>query len=236
MLSYVSAKNKILQYIKTNALKAGDRLPTELELSEQLDISRLTLREAMNALKSDGMVHSVQGKGTFVACDYDHIADSLNSNSSVTEMIESAGYKPGVALFEKKLIRADECIAKQLNIQAGTDVLMCSRIRLADNDPVVYSMDYLAPQLATEFLSITDETISLYTFIEEQCGIQIGMSTTELIPTVADGDLSKMLNVDVGAPLLTFRATVNDVFGAPLVYAREYFRPDKFKFVVTRGR
>ena len=50
MLAYVSAKKKILQHIKTENLQAGDQLPTELELSEQLDISRLTLREAMNAV------------------------------------------------------------------------------------------------------------------------------------------------------------------------------------------
>ena len=52
MLAYVSAKKKILQYIKSKGLKAGDRLPTEIELSEQLDISRLTLREALNALRA----------------------------------------------------------------------------------------------------------------------------------------------------------------------------------------
>jgi len=236
MLAYVSAKKKILQFIKTKNLQAGDQLPTELELSEQLDISRLTLREAMNALKSEGLIHSVQGKGTFVACNYDHIADSLNVNYSVTEMIEVAGYKPGVVMFEKKLITADACIAKQLNVQAGTDVLMCSRIRLADDVPVVYSRDYLAPRLATEFLGVTDETMSLYSFIEDTCGIKLGVCLTELIPTVADEALSKMLDVPVGAPLMKFRVNVNDAFGVPLVYASEYFRPDKFKFVVSRGR
>lgn len=236
MLAYVSAKKKILQFIKTKNLQAGDQLPTELELSEQLDISRLTLREAMNALKSEGLIHSVQGKGTFVACNYDHIADSLNVNYSVSEMIEVAGYKPGVAMFEKKLITADACIAKQLNVQAGTDVLMCSRIRLADDVPVVYSRDYLAPRLAMEFLGVTDETTSLYSFIEDTCGIKLGVCLTELIPTVADEALSKMLSVPAGAPLMKFRVNVNDVFGVPLVYASEYFRPDKFKFVVSRGR
>lgn len=236
MLAYVSAKKKMLQYIKNNGLKMGDRLPTELELSEHLDISRLTLREAMNALKSEGIIHSVQGKGTFVTCNYDHIADSLNMNYSVTEMIEVAGYKPGVSSFEKKLIKADACLAKQLNVQEGTDVLMCSRIRLADDEPVVYSRDYLAPRLATEFLGVTDETISLYSFIEETCGIQLGVCMTELIPVVADEALSDMLHVPVGSPLLKFRANVNDTLGVPLLYASEYFRADKFKFIVSRGR
>ena len=236
MLAYVSAKKKILQYIRRNSLQPGDRLPTEMELSEQLDISRLTLREALNALKSECVVHSVQGKGTFVTCNYDQIADSLNMNYSVTEMIEVAGYKPGVAAFEKKLIKADCCIANQLNIPEGVDVLMCARIRLADGVPVVYSRDYLAPRLATQFLGVTDEEVSLYTFIEEVCGIQFGACLTELIPVAADEDLSEKLKVEVGLPLMKMRVNVNDVFGVPLVYASEYFRPDKFKFIVSRGR
>ena len=236
MLAYVSAKKKILQYIRSRGLKSGDRLPTEIELSEQLDISRLTLREALNALKSDGLVHAVQGKGTFVACDYDHIADSLNTNYSVSEMIEVAGYKPGVASFEKKLVKADSCVAEKLRVPKGVDVLLCTRIRLADNVPVVYSKDYLSPRLTPQFLGIMDESVSLYSFIEETCNIPLGMSMTELVPMTADADIAEKLNVPEGSPILKMRASVNDVFGNPLVYASEMFRPDMFKFTVSRGR
>ncbi len=236
MLAYVRAKKKILQYIRSEGLRAGDRLPTEIELSEQLDISRLTLREALNALKSEGIVHAVQGKGTFVACEFDHIADSLNKNYSVSEMIEVAGYRPGVSSFEKKLVKADSCVAEKLRIPEGVDVLLCTRIRLADDVPVVYSRDYLSPQLTSRFLGITDESVSLYAFIEETCNIPLGMSMTELIPMAADAEIAQKLNVPEGSPILKMRASVNDVFGNPLVYASELFRPDMFKFTVSRGR
>ena len=236
MLAYVRAKKKILQYIRSKGLRAGDRLPTEIELSEQLDISRLTLREALNALKSEGIVHAVQGKGTFVACEFDHIADSLNKNYSVSEMIEVAGYRPGVSSFEKKLVKADSCVAEKLRIPEGVDVLLCTRIRLAYDVPVVYSRDYLSPQLTSRFLGITDESVSLYAFIEETCNIPLGMSMTELIPMAADAEIAQKLNVPEGAPILKMRASVNDVFGNPLVYASELFRPDMFKFTVSRGR
>ena len=49
-------------------------------------------------------------------------------------------------------------------------------------------------------------------------------------------DIASKLEVEIGAPILKLKATVNDVLGAPLVYAHEFFRPDKFKFIVTRGR
>jgi GntR family transcriptional regulator len=88
-------------------MKSGDRLPSETELSEQLGVSRLTLREAINTLKHEGLVYSVQGKGTFVACNIEQISDTLNNNLGITEMIEASGYRPGVGNFEKKLVKAD---------------------------------------------------------------------------------------------------------------------------------
>jgi len=236
MLAYVTGYKRLVQYIKDNNLKAGDRLPTETELSEMLQIGRLSLREAMNALKSEGILHAVQGRGTFVVCDYNHIADTLNVNYSVTEMIEISGHRPGVSYFEKSLIKADALIAKHLHVPEGSDVLMCARIRLADSTPVVFSEDYLAPVLATEFLGVADENVSLYAFIEKQCGINIGFCVTEIEPVLADKRCAGLLQVKEGAPLLKLNANVNDAYGAPLIYAIEHFRPDKFKFIVTRGR
>lgn len=236
MPAYVSAKSSILQYIKENKLKPGDRLPSEAEFSELLGIGRLTLREAMKILKSEGIIHSVQGKGTFVTCNTEHISDFLNNNLGVTEMIEASGFKPGVAFFEKELIKADDVIAEQLKIKSGIDILMCARVRLADDTPVVYSQDYLSPRLAQDFLSITDNNISLYNFIEETCKIELGFCMTEIVPVCADEKLAKLLKINKGMPLMKIKATVNDAFGEPLIYAIEYFRPDKFKFIINRGR
>ncbi len=236
MLAYVSAKKQIIQFIKNKSFRAGDRLPTEVELSEQLDISRLTLREALNALKNEGLIHAVQGRGTFLACDFTQIADSLNINTSVSEMIEAAGYRPGVASFKKELVKADAVVAERLQVTEGTDVLMCARIRLADDEPVVYTRDYLSPRLTSPFLGVTNENISLYSFIENDCGIRLGVCFAELVPLVADPEVSKMLNISEGSPILQMLASVNDAFGEPLIYASELFRPDKFRFTISRGR
>ena len=178
MPAYRSSSKRVLKYIEENRLKRGDRLPAETELAEALEISRLTLREAMNALKQEGIIYSIQGKGTFVACDYNYIANSLNLNESMTEMIEASGYTCNTSLFLKKIVKADKDVATGLDIQEGTDVLLCERIRLADDVPVVYSLDFLVPKLVSHFLEISNEKVSLYNFIEEKCGIEIGQCMT----------------------------------------------------------
>lgn len=236
MANYEDLHQIIRNYIKEVGLKVGDQLPSETELSQILGISRLKLREALNGLKTEGRIYAIQGKGTYVACDMDNIENVLNYNSGVTEMIRATGFTPGVAGFSKKFIPADEMLSKYLGVQVGDQVLVCSRVRLANNVPVVYTTDYLSERIARPFLESTDENTSIYDFIENQCGIPIGICRTELIPAKADKKLSKYLNISVDTLLMKFRLTLNDVLGKPLVYAEEYFRADSFDFVVLRTR
>ncbi len=236
MVAYIATKHKLQKYITNNQMKAGDQLPSEVELSKLLGISRLTLREAINALKHEGLIYSVQGKGTFIACDMDQISDTLNNNFGVTEMIEASGYKPGVSYFEKKLIKGDKNITKKLGVDEGTDLLMCKRVRTADGIPVVLSEDYLSPRLTTEFLSITDENISLYRVVEETCGMKMGLSLSEIEPVVSNKVLAELLEMKKGMPLLFIKNTINDSYGSPLIFAEEYLNPIKFKFLIHRWR
>lgn len=236
MLAYVSTKERIINYIKKNKLDVGDKLPTENELSKILGISRLTLREAVNALKNEGLINSIQGKGTFISGSIDNIANTLNNNLGISEMIIASGYKPGVNRFEKKLVKADKSIAKRVGVEEGADVLVLKRIRTADDKPVVYSMDYLVPALSAQFLSITDENISIYSFLEEECGHQVGSGMAEIQPVAAEEWLAEMLNIDKGAPVLMIKQVVADVHGEPLIYAVEYLRSDCFKLLINRRR
>jgi GntR family transcriptional regulator len=236
MLAYVETRQKIINYIKKNNLKVSDRLPSEKELSEFLGIGRLTLREAVNALKNEGIITSIQGKGTYIACNVDNISNTMNNNLGITEMIVASGYKPGVSHFEKKLLVADKCVADRLRIKAGTDVLVLKRIRTADGKPVVYSMDYMAPRLSAEFLSITDENVSIYEFLEEKCRVKIGMGIAEIVPYSAEDWLAQMLDIEIGTPLLVLKQIVNDMHGSPIIYAKEYVRPDSFKLLIYRRR
>lgn len=217
-------------------MKRGDRFPAETELAEILGISRLTLREAMNALKQEGVISAIQGKGTFVSFDYHYIPNFLNLNKSVTEMIVDNGYTCSTSLFQKKLVKAGQDAAEGLDIPEGSDVLVCERIRLADGVPVVYSFDHLGAQLASHFLEITDMEFSLYNFVEEKCGIEIGLCMTEILPVAADENLAEKLEVSLHTPLLKFKVRVQDVYCNPLIYAEEYLRADKFKFIANRRR
>lgn len=238
MDTYSAVRQNIIKYIKENKLKIGDKLPNENEFSEYLGISRMTLRETMNALRQEGLIHSVQGKGTYVSCSLEQIYNTLNINSSITEMIAMSGYKPGVKHFEKELFKANDVIAERLEIKVNSDVVVCRRVRTADDKPVVYSIDYFAPMLTPAFLSVTDADISLYEFMEKNCQIKLGIGYAEIIPVVCNNELEEIFEKDIkmGEPLLQVRQITRDIKGIPLIYTEEYLRSDQFKFYINRRR
>jgi len=236
MLAYISTKEKLINYIKKNKLQVGDRLPAESELSRILGISRLTLREAFNALKNDGLINSIQGKGTFLSGDVDNIANTLNNNLGISEMIIASGYKPGVSHFEKKLVKAEPSFAAKFGVEEGTDILVLKRIRTADGKPVVYSRDYFVPRLSAQFLGINDENVSIYDFLETSCGLNIGTGFAEILPVAAEDWLAEWLEIPSGQPVLMIKQVVTDIQGEPLIYAEEYLRADCFKLVINRRR
>jgi GntR family transcriptional regulator len=236
MLAYVLAKEQLINYIKKNELQIGDRLPSESELSKILGISRLTLREAFNALKSDGLINSIQGKGTFLSGDVENIANTLNNNLGISEMIIASGYKPGVSHFEKELVKATPDFASRIGVEEGTDILVLKRIRTADGKPVVYSRDYFVPRLSAQFLEINDENVSIYEFLETKCGLSIGTGFAEILPVTAEDWLAEWLEIPKGQSVLMIKQVVTDTQGEPLLYAEEYLRADCFKLLINRRR
>ncbi len=236
MGSQNTVREKIINYMKANDLKVGDKLPSESALSEQIDVNRLTLRESLNVLRGEGLISTQHGTGTFISSDLKHISDTLNNNLGITEMIEVAGFKPGAKEFERELVVADEELSQKLGVKEGSDILVFKRVRTADNKPVIYSMDYIASSLVPEFLNITDHNVSFYQFIEEEMNLSIDNSIAEIIPVKCTPDLAVKLEYKVNEPLLKMKQKITDVKGNPLLYAVEYFRPDYFIILVNRRR
>jgi len=236
MSTYLTIKKSLVDYIRIKDLKVGDKLPPETDLADRLNVSRLTLREALKVFREEGLTYTVHGIGTFLSSDFKQIDDTLDMNLGTTEMITSAGYKPGVTFFEKKLVKADINLVKSLNVSKGSDILVLKRVRTADNRPVIYSIDYFAPSLVNTFLSSNEENISIYECIEETLKIKIGNSMAEITPLCCTADLAKKLEYEEGKPVLVIQQIIYDQKGNPLVFSKEYFRPDCFKISINRRR
>jgi GntR family transcriptional regulator len=113
---YCIVKNSIFEKIQSGIYKVGDKLPTEMELCTEYNVSRTTVRIALEQLALEGRIEKVQGRGTFVSKP--KILQSLSSAGKgfSNQMLEQ-GYKPRIEILDLRVIPADGSLAKKLQLK-----------------------------------------------------------------------------------------------------------------------
>jgi GntR family transcriptional regulator len=223
-------------------LNPGAQLPTEPELSKAMNVSRSTLRAALDRLEREGVIIRKRGVGTFVT-QQPLVANNLNLNWGVTEVIRSTGAIPGIADLGVSLVTADHRIAERLSVEAGEPIVLVERVRLADNRRVVFSRDVFRHSLMRtpdgevslaaleEFLRVHQ---SLYVFLKAKLSLEIHHAMAWLRPMTAEQTLADRLEISVGSGLLYIEQVDYDSKGTSIVLADEYHVAEAFTFTVYR--
>jgi GntR family transcriptional regulator len=136
-----STAESIRKAIMDGLFPSGAQLPPEFELTKMLGVSRTTLREAIKLLEEMGLIVRRRGLGTFVSNL--SITKELSSNFGTATMIKQAGKAPGNQMLEIAITLADSEVAGELGIPEKSPVISLERVRTADQQPVVWSLDYI---------------------------------------------------------------------------------------------
>jgi GntR family transcriptional regulator len=228
------AHYELRQAITEGTFRPGSQLPTEAELCEMLGVSRTVVREALRVLEDDGLVTRRHGVGTFVR---NHpILKNLNFNFGITEMIESAGLKPGTSHLAVLKETADEEKSQQLRVPLGTPLTTVERVRTADGRPVVFSIDTLTDTLIerAQFDPERLRTESIYKLLQNSLGQAVEYGIARLLPVTAPEHVAEKLQLPRNAITLYIVQTDYSATDEPLVYSCEYHLPDAFDFLVWR--
>lgn len=145
--SYLMIKDHLLQQINDGKLKVGEKLPSEIEMAKKFGVSRETFRTAVKHLEKEGRLFVKHGVGTFVVSPLPNIPNRLEQLRSVTEMIQSAGLKEGERRESLRLEHCDEEWAAKLKLQVGDPVIVNERIRTANDEPVVVSINVIPEKI-----------------------------------------------------------------------------------------
>jgi GntR family transcriptional regulator len=220
--------------VEAGTYPKGSKLPSEEDLAAQLHVSRATIRDALQTLQERGMIRREHGRGTFVA--ERSINKDLNQNSGITQMIRAAGYTPATVDVRLRLIDAGTDLANSLQIEPTDKVVCLDRMRLADDNPVVVSSDFVLADLLPRatWPSLAEGTQSLYTVLHDTCGVTVYRGKAEIAPVVATAEQAAQLDVVVGAPLLCIKQTDFDGRGRAVVYSVEYHVSDWIRFTLER--
>ncbi len=209
---YEQLVDKLAMQIRRGELRPGDRVPSERELAETLNVSRTTARLAIEELVTKGLVYREQGRGTFVAVPARH---SLIGFASFSEDLMARGLKPGSRILVQELINGDEPIHRSLQLAKDEKVLRLVRLRLADGKPVAIQSSYLPAKIVPglEDRDLADR--SLFAILRQEYYIYPAWTEAEFEATRVEPDQAALLCVDADAPILIVRGlTYTDSFEA----------------------
>lgn len=223
---------QLRQAILSGEFPLGTKLPNEEQLCDRFAVSRVTIREAVRGLIEDGYVVRRQGSGTYVR-RRPSLRNSLDTNFSYTEYLEASGARAGKQVLGARMVAADDDTAEALDLAVGATVAEVRRIRTADRQPAIYSIDFL-PGDVIEAVEPRDRFRgSLYRLLSE-LGHPVEHGEAIIAPAVADKDTARILDVATGTPLQFLRQVDYDVDGRPVMLSLEWHVPAVIELRVYR--
>ncbi|MFT4416165.1 GntR family transcriptional regulator [Fredinandcohnia humi] len=230
---YFQLEQSIKELIDKKELKPGEMIPSEREYAEKYEISRMTVRQALNNLVNEGYLQRERGKGTFVALR--KFEKNVKGLTSFSEDMRSRGMEPATTVLDFSVKEADDTVALKLAIDEDTPVYQIKRLRLADQLPIAYEIFYMSTALVPGLTKETAED-SIYQYIEEEIGLHILSGTQELEATIADKEVSAALDIKVGEPVLYIQQITRIEKNQPLEFVKSYYRADRYKYKVEMVR
>lgn len=230
---YSIVKDKILEMIKSGKYRVGEQLPTETELCKQFNVSRTTVRLALQQLVLEGRIYRIQGKGTFVSKPKIRQTFTSSDKGFAEQMIDQ-GLRPESKVFELQVIPATPALAEALQIQENDPVNKLARVRYADSEPLQYEISYI-PWKFTPGLVNEDCGGSLFQLLRIKFQLIVHRTVEFVEPILADECISGYLNISDGAPAFFVETTTYTTEDVPIEYSQAYFRGDRSKFVIERN-
>ena len=239
----------IRRIIASGRANSGGLLPSERMLADMLQVSRFTVRAALQELRCSGEVETRAGRdgGTFVSRQnpawhlYAHMDIALGSHdvvdhpAGVAQGVGDSLRRQGVAyrsvvLSAKKAMVPDRA-AEALGLPHGAEAYELRRLRASEGGPVALECAYLPCDRYPGILE-KDLSRSLYSLMRDEYGVAIGHISEALEVVPACGAEASSLEVKVGAPLMSSVSTAFDVRGEPVEHSRDVYRADRVRFVV----
>jgi GntR family transcriptional regulator len=221
---YQQLQRALRNAIEKRILGADDALPAERELAEELSISRITVRKAIDGLVEEGLLTRRQGSGTFVAA---RVEKNFSKLTSFSEDMRARGRKPHSVWMSRAAGTVTPEESMTLRSSPGTPVLRFNRIRYADDAPM--AIEY-ATILASCLPSINAVEASLYEALEKT-GNRPVRALQRLRAVLFTKDQAKLLRAqEKDAGLLVERVGfIKD--GSAIEFSQSYYRGDTYDFV-----
>ncbi|MCB9947827.1 MAG: GntR family transcriptional regulator [Rhodospirillaceae bacterium] len=227
---YVVLREQILE----GAYGPGRALPSEHDLARQFQVSRVTVRRALEALEADGMVLRQRGRGTF-AIPSKPVEPLRADLTGLLATLAAMGAGTSVELIRFEYVPASPLVAEALEIAPGATVQRAVRVRRVDGKPMSHLTTCVPEDLGRTF-SRRDLARRPLLSLLERAGVHPSAADQTITATLADAAVAERLETQVGAALLSISRVVRDQSGRPVEFLRALYRPDVYAYRMTLSR
>ncbi len=233
---YHQIKESLKASIASGELKPGDMLPSELSLSEKLEISRLVVHRAYRELVTEGLLIRKRAKGTFVSPPIKRDYNVAASLSSMTENLLANGLEPTNKILAQELLAADVTLCDRLQIPTGAQALHLRNLRFASRLPFAIEDSYLSYERFPDLLKMDLNDKSLYAVLEKLYDAHPQEALDLLSVGAATRSEAELLGIHKGAPVMRVERQSTDKRGLPVEFTRSVFHAERYQFVARMQR
>ncbi len=231
---YEQLKNAIRAEIQSGVYGPGSRMPSEAELEQIYQVSRITVRRAIEELCQEKILVRKQGKGTFVlnGSVYKHIDRTVGS---FHEAMAGEGKEATVDILEKSIVRVKASVAHDLALAPGDEAVCLKRLMYADGVPVMIDTNYIPLSRFPGIYEKLEGNIALFSLMEREYGVKLERYYKVLRAQKATREMGRLLNCRAGDPMFDlFKITYNGE-GVPQTISISILRGEDTYYVISNG-
>jgi GntR family transcriptional regulator len=209
----------------------GQAIPTESELAKKHAMSIGTIRKAIDALVTDGILERFQGKGTFVR--------RPKFDSSLFRFFRFQSQTDGTRIPESKILKravvnAPAAVATALKLPPDAPVIHLSRLRLLDAKPFLVESIWMSKGRFAQLLELEPAQFGdlLYPLYEQICGQVVASAQETLTAEAAGRPTARLLEIEVGSPVIVVERLALSYDRQPLEWRQSRGAADHFRYQV----
>ena len=224
---YVQIKEVLKQRITDGDYKPYERLASESELMKLFGVSRITVRQALRDLHAEGLIFSVQGKGSFVSKP--KAVQDVQHLQGFGEAMDSQGYETSTKVLGIQQRRPPQAVADALRLTRADAVVLVERIRYLNRQPVSVDQSWF-PLAVGERLFGRDLARDIFPMMENELGLTLDHADLRIEAIAADDKFAELLKVESGSPILRINRLVVTEDGSPVDFEYLSYRGDAFQY------
>jgi GntR family transcriptional regulator len=224
---YLQIKDVLKKQIMDGDYAPYERMPSESELMKTFGVSRITVRQSLRDLHSEGLIFTSQGKGTFASKP--KAMQDVQHLEGLSEAMTPKGYETSARLISIREVRPNKDVQDNLNISVKDGAIEVVRVRYLNREAVSVDTSYF-PTAIGQKLFARDLGGDIFPLLENEFRIPLGRADISLEARAADGDTAKLLDIEVGSPIMWVQRLTRDADDNPVDYEYLAFRGDAYKY------